>query len=370
MIKQLNIRNIPQAFDKWVESQRLQNGMNKNEFLLTTLMRAWQMSDTLPLPFEPPPQVIQQPEANLPFSFIDLFAGIGGLRIALEQNGGRCVFSSEWDRYSQKTYKHWFGEMPHGDITKISPATIPDHDILAAGFPCQPFSIAGVSKKNSLGRLHGFKCNTQGTLFFNIASIVEVKRPPVLLLENVKNLKSHDQGRTWKVITGTLRELNYSVFSQVIDAAPWVPQHRERVYIVCFDKYVFGEDPAFSFPELPEGRPALEEILETGPHPRYTLSDHLWQYLQNYAKHHREKGNGFGFGLADRKGQTRTLSARYYKDGSEILIPQRGKNPRQTHPPRVPTPYGVSRVPNCSVGYAGIPPIRQRGCSTGRGRSC
>src|SRR5262249_38619060 len=158
-----------------------------------------------------------------PFRFIDLFAGIGGFRMALEKLGGACVFSSEWDKYSQKTYKRWYGDTPHGDIRKIAPNEIPDHDILAAGFPCQPFSIAGVSKKKSLGHAHGFKCATQGTLFFNVASIVEVKRPPVLFLENVKNLQSHDKGRTWSTIHETLKQLNYAVFFKVIDAAGWVP---------------------------------------------------------------------------------------------------------------------------------------------------
>ena len=329
-MKQINVRHVPDGFDRWVEVQRQRHGMNKNEFLLSTLIRAWQVSDMLPLPFEHPAPIGIQSAGR--FAFIDLFAGIGGMRIGLEQHGGNCVFSSEWDRYSQKTYKAWFGEMPHGDITKIPPASIPDHDILAAGFPCQPFSIAGVSKKNSLGRLHGFKCNTQGTLFFNIASIVEVKRPPVLILENVKNLKSHDQGRTWKVITETLSELHYSVFSEVIDADAWVPQHRERVYIVCFDRYVFGDDIQFNFPKRPAHKPKLRDILDPNPDPKYTLTTKLWQYLQGYAAKHKEQGNGFGFGLADFQGRTRTLSARYYKDGSEILIPQVGQNPRRLTP--------------------------------------
>ena len=330
-MKQINVRNVPDDFDSWVEVQRQRTGMNKNEFLLSTLMKARQMSDTLPLPFEYHAPVLTVP-SSMPFSFIDLFAGIGGMRLGLEQNGGHCVFTSEWDRYSQKTYKAWYGEMPEGDITKIPPASIPDHDILAAGFPCQPFSLAGVSKKNSLGRLHGFKCNTQGTLFFNIASIVEVKRPPVLLLENVKNLKSHDQGRTWKVITETLRELHYSVFPEVIDADAWVPQHRERVYIVCFDRYVFGDDLKFTFPKRPTIKPRLQDILDPDPDPKFTLTDKLWQYLQDYAARHKEQGNGFGYGFGDLEGRSRTLSARYHKDGSEILIPQEGKNPRRLTP--------------------------------------
>lgn len=331
MSSQLNIRNVPTDLRHWIQRETQRNQQNQNEFLITTLRQAAQLSYTPPLPFEQPPMRAANDE-RLPFSFVDLFAGIGGFRIALEENGGKCLFSSEWDRYSQKTYSRWFGEAPHGDITKIHPSEIPDHDILAAGFPCQPFSIAGVSKKNSLGRLHGFKCATQGTLFFNVATIAEMKRPPVLLLENVKNLKSHDQGRTWKTICDTLKELHYAIFAQVIDAAGWVPQHRERVYIVCFDRYVFGENPAFEFPVPPETAPKFEDILEQNPDPKYTLTAHLWAYLQEYAERHREKGNGFGFGLAGPKGVSRTLSARYYKDGSEILIPQGRKNPRRLTP--------------------------------------
>jgi DNA (cytosine-5)-methyltransferase 1 len=268
---------------------------------------------------------------STPFTFIDLFAGIGGFRIALEKLGGECQFSSEWDRYSRKTYEAWFGEAPFGDIRKVNPAEVPAHDILAAGFPCQPFSIAGVSKKNSLGRSHGFDCNTQGTLFFDLARIVEAKRPPVLFLENVKNLRSHDKGRTWGVIQATLEELGYWVFADIVDAAGWVPQHRERVYIVCFDKARFAHEPAFAFP-AGKARPALRKILEPTPDPKYTLSPHLWNYLQKYAAKHRAKGNGFGFGIADPDGITRTLSARYYKDGSEILINQNGGPPRRLTP--------------------------------------
>ncbi|HYD16543.1 MAG TPA: DNA (cytosine-5-)-methyltransferase [Candidatus Nanoarchaeia archaeon] len=282
------------------------------------------------LPFDKVVETVS-PDA-LPFKFIDLFAGIGGFRAALTKLGGECVFSSEWDRYSQKTYKAWYGEMPEGDIRKIRPCDIPDHDVLAAGFPCQPFSIAGVSKKKSLGQAHGFKCATQGTLFFNVATIIEAKRPPVVLLENVKNLRSHDRGRTWQTIQDTLGELDYHVFSDIIDAAAWVPQHRERIYIVCFDKRTFGPSVPFRFPERPSNRPRLRDILDLNPDKRYTLTDHLWQYLQDYAQRHKERGNGFGFGLADLNGISRTLSARYYKDGSEILIPQTGKNPRRLTP--------------------------------------
>lgn len=282
------------------------------------------------LPFESSTIEVPVPD-TLPFTFVDLFAGIGGFRIALKELGGKCAYSCEWDKYSQKTYKAWFDETPHGDIRQVKPKDIPDHDVLAAGFPCQPFSIAGVSKKKSLGRAHGFKCEMQGTLFFNIVSIVEVKRPPVLFLENVKNLQSHDQGRTWSTIYNALVDLGYAVNFKVIDAAGWVPQHRERIYIVCFDKKVFGENPPFEFPSSPQG-PKFKDILERTPDKKYTLTDHLWTYLQEYAERHRLKGNGFGFGIADPEKVSRTLSARYYKDGSEILIRQGTKTPRRLTP--------------------------------------
>lgn len=267
------------------------------------------------------------------FTFIDLFAGIGGMRIAFESCGGQCVFSSEWNKYCQKTYFDNFGVMPHGDITQIAAKDIPDHDILVAGFPCQPFSIAGVSKKNSLGRATGFLDKTQGTLFFDVVRIINEKRPRAFLLENVKNLKSHDHGNTWRVIMDSLEELDYEVFTAVLDGQTFVPQHRERVFIVGFDRGRYGSDIPFDFKlDPPEQAPRLGSILEKRPDEKYTLSDLLWQYLQNYAAKHKAKGNGFGFGLAESDGITRTLSARYYKDGSEILIPQKGKNPRRLTP--------------------------------------
>lgn len=267
------------------------------------------------------------------FRFIDLFAGIGGIRLGVESAGGQCVWSSEWDSKAQDTYQAWFGERPHGDITKVDAATIPDHDLLCGGFPCQPFSIAGVSKKNSLGREHGFKDAAQGTLFFDVARIIETKRPKALMLENVKNLRTHDKGNTWRVIEGTLQDLGYTVFSQVINAKHWVPQNRERVFIIGFDKAVFGPLPEFVFPKPPSGpAPRFRDILDKSVPDKYTLTDHLWTYLQNYAAKHRAAGNGFGFGLTDLDGIARTLSARYYKDGSEVLIPQRGKNPRRLTP--------------------------------------
>lgn len=269
------------------------------------------------------------PRKTPAFTFIDLFAGIGGMRIAFEDCGGECVFSSEWDRFAQQTYAANFGEVPHGDIREIAAADIPPHDILVAGFPCQPFSISGVSKKNALGRPHGFDDPTQGTLFFEIKRVLEAHRPRAFLLENVKNLGSHDRGRTFAVIMETLtRDLGYTVYHQVVDAAAFVPQHRERIFIVGF-----REPVDFAFPATnPLAGPPLRTILEDEVDPKYTLTDHLWTYLQNYAEKHRAKGNGFGFGLADLDGVTRTLSARYYKDGSEVLIPQPGRNPRRLTP--------------------------------------
>ncbi|MCA6590907.1 MAG: DNA (cytosine-5-)-methyltransferase [Pseudanabaena sp. M38BS1SP1A06MG] len=259
--------------------------------------------------------------------FIDLFAGIGGMRLAFESAGAKCNFSSEWDKFSQLTYFANFNEQPKGDITQIPSDQIPDHDILIGGFPCQPFSIAGVSKHNSLGNDHGFEHPTQGTLFFEVARIIRDKRPKAFLLENVKNLVSHDRGRTFAVIKETLEELGYYVYHQIFDAAALVPQHRERIFIVGFLEPII-----FKFPTLVNKHPKIRDILEDNVDDKYTLTDNLWKYLQNYAEKHRAKGNGFGFGLVDIDGISRTLSARYYKDGSEILIPQIGKNPRRLTP--------------------------------------
>ncbi len=286
------------------------------------------------------------------FRFIDLFAGIGGMRLGLESAGGMCVFTSEWNKWSRQTYAANFpDEAPiAGDITEIDAAQIPDHDLLVAGFPCQPFSIAGVSKKNSLGTPHGFACRTQGTLFFDVARIIQEKRPAAFLLENVRNLERHDKGRTLQVILQTLEEdLGYHVCYRILDAKPFVPQHRERIFIVGF-----REERGFSWsdlqlPDKTAQRPVLRSILhpedgtERPEEPytsgdlaligsRYTLSDHLWRYLQNYAEKHRAKGNGFGFGLVGPTDTARTLSARYHKDGSEILIDQPGRNPRRLTP--------------------------------------
>ena len=270
---------------------------------------------------------------NNRFSFIDLFAGIGGMRLAFESKGGDCVYSNEWNKYSQKTYFENFGETPDGDITKVDARSIPSHDILVAGFPCQPFSIAGVSKKQSLGRATGFEDKTQGTLFFDVCRILKAKRPKAFMLENVKNLKSHDRGNTFRIITESLEELNYEVFHAVIDGQGYVPQHRERILIVGFDRERYGNEIDFSFSiSPPEIKPVVRDILEKEVDDKYTLSDKLWLYLQNYAAKHKAAGNGFGYGIADPDGVARTLSARYYKDGSEILISQEGKNPRRLTP--------------------------------------
>lgn len=269
------------------------------------------------------------------FTFVDLFAGMGGFRLAMQAQGGKCVFSSEWNKYAQKTYFANFGEMPFGDITKESTkGYIPKHfDILCAGFPCQPFSIAGVSKKKSLGRETGFKDKTQGTLFFDVADIISRHRPKAFYLENVKNLTSHDKGNTFRIICETLEELNYSIHYKVMDGQTYVPQHRERIMIVGFDKERFMSKENFHFPEQHPSKRTIQEILDPNIDPKYTLSDKLWTYLQAYAEKHRAKGNGFGYGLVNLDGITRTLSARYYKDGSEILIPQQeGMNPRKLSP--------------------------------------
>ena len=273
-------------------------------------------------------------KGNSTFKFIDLFAGIGGMRIAYERAGGECVFSSEWDKKCQETYLKNFGELPYGDITKIEAADIPDHDVLVAGFPCQPFSIAGVSKKNSMGRATGFEDKTQGTLFFDVCRIIKEKRPKAFMLENVKNLKSHDKGNTWKVIEESLRELDYEVFHGIFDGQDFVPQHRERILIVGFDKKRYGDNIDFQFNySKPEYKPCLNDILEKEYPEKYILTPRLWQYLQDYAAKHKAAGNGFGYGMPDLNGVSRTLSARYYKDGSEILINRgEGQIPRRLTP--------------------------------------
>jgi DNA (cytosine-5)-methyltransferase 1 len=244
-----------------------------------------------------------------------------------------CVLACDIDEGVRKIYEANYGLKPHGDIRKLDIPNMPDFDILCAGFPCQPFSIAGVSKKNALGRKHGFLDETQGTLFFDIARILKHKRPKAFMLENVKNLVSHDKGNTFKVIKNTLLELGYNVHHKVLDGKFYVPQHRERIIIVGFRSDLFGENVPFDFPEPPEVEMRIRDILEKKIENKYTLSDKLWLYLQNYAAKHKAQGNGFGFGLTDLNGVSRTISARYYKDGSEILIPQAsGLNPRRLTP--------------------------------------
>jgi DNA (cytosine-5)-methyltransferase 1 len=263
------------------------------------------------------------------FRFIDLFCGIGGFRYAFERAGCECVFSSDWDKFSQITYEANHGDKPHGDIHSVAVADIPSFDILCGGFPCQPFSLAGVSKKNSLGRAHGFDDEKQGNLFFSIADILDHHQPKAFVLENVKNLKSHDKGRTYKIIYDTLtKALGYTVYTKIIDARGVVPQHRERIFLVGFKP---GHD--FEFPQFPADGPKLWTILDKTVPEKYTLTDHLWNYLQNYAEKHRAAGNGFGFGLVTGDDVARTLSARYHKDGSEILVYQgKKKNPRRLTP--------------------------------------
>jgi DNA (cytosine-5)-methyltransferase 1 len=305
------------------------------------------------------------------FTFIDLFAGIGGLRRGFESAGGKCIFTSEWDKYAQKTYKaNYYNDHDiHGDIRTITQpefmdkeqtynhiqVNIPDHDVLVAGFPCQPFSIAGVSKKNSLGRAHGFEDDTQGTLFFDVARIIDAKKPAAVMLENVKNLKSHDRGKTFRIILNTLDELGYDLvdkdFSKatydpkVINGKNFVPQNRERIVLVAFRKDLGGND-GLSLNQIksyfPEIEPVVGDILEieSAVDEKYILTPKLWEYLKNYAKKHKAAGNGFGFGKVTRTDRsTRTLSARYYKDGSEVLI-DRGEDLR----PRRLTPRECARL--------------------------
>jgi len=324
-------------------------------------IRRWEARET-----EPPPYLVHALQQLLPFQmplqepgefgFIDLFAGIGGLRLPFEEIGGRCVFTSEWDKYANRTYVENFGAAHsiHGDITRVDADDIPDHDVLLAGFPCQPFSIAGVSKKNALGRQHGFADETQGTLFFDVARIIQRKRPRAFVLENVKNLLAHDRGRTFDVISRTLKdELGYHVTHRIINGTHFVPQNRERIIIVGF-----REPTGFDWNILrlqKSVRHTLREILhrtdglepdlswDTGRYfdhgrrralDRYTLTPHLWRYLQDYRKKHQDRGNGFGYGLVGPDDVARTLSARYYKDGSEILIDQGSRRPPRRLTPR------------------------------------
>jgi DNA (cytosine-5)-methyltransferase 1 len=336
MSKNILIRDLSDDDINWLDCNR-SPGVTQNDFLKSLVSEARLNGKQLDL-FQSTiiPRTIY---GVLPFKFIDLFAGIGGFRVAMTAVGGKCVFTNEWDKYANKTYQTWYRDknVHPGDIREISNAEIPNHDILCAGFPCQPFSIAGVSKKISLGHSHGFNDPKQGNLFFSILKVIDSKRPPVLFLENVKNLKSHDKGNTWNVIKNSLRDRDYVVFAKTIDAQSWVPQHRERIFIVCFDKNIFGTEDQidFHFPVLPIGeKPTLKKILQNAPiDKKYMLTDKLWEYLQAYAAKHKAKGNGFGYGLFNGKDIARTMSARYYKDGSEILISQRRwRNPRRLTP--------------------------------------
>lgn len=298
----------------------------------------------------PTPKVTEE---NCEFRFIDLFAGIGGIRKGFEDAGGLCVLTSEWNKYAVKTYKanHGSDESIHKfneDIRQITLSEdesisdeeaykniereIPEYDVLLAGFPCQPFSIAGVSKKNAMGREHGFECKTQGTLFFDVARIIAATKPKAFVLENVKNLKSHDKGKTFRVIMETLKELGYEVADEVyegtqdpkiIDGKHFLPQHRERIVLVGFRKDLNVHEN-FSLKDVlqhkPEQSVTLGQILDRDVDEKYILTPKLWQYLYDYAAKHKAKGNGFGFGLVNENSVARTLSARYYKDGSEILV--------------------------------------------------
>lgn len=285
------------------------------------------------------------------FTFIDLFAGIGGLRLAAESIGGRCVFTSEWDEYAQKIYQENFKDNRKiaGDIQKISSDDIPEHDLLLAGFPCQPFSIAGVSKANALGRKHGFEHEEQGNLFYEVARVISHRRPAAFMLENVKNLLSHDQGRTFAIIRQVLeKELGYHIDYRIIEARHFLPQRRPRIVVVGF-----REATEFTFENLmlpkkdqitmksvlhpQDGSEIPEKHYTLGADGRvsdkYILTEKLWTYLQRYKAKHAAAGNGFGFGLVGPNDIARTLSARYYKDGSEILVDRGlGNNPRRLTP--------------------------------------
>ncbi|HEN0966990.1 TPA: DNA (cytosine-5-)-methyltransferase [Streptococcus agalactiae] len=298
-------------------------------------IRRWEAEETHPSKLEQssiqsffnslknPPFIISE---NLPFKMIDLFAGIGGTRLGFQlTNEVETVFTSEWDKFAQKTYITNFGDTPEGDITQIDENTIPDHDILVAGFPCQAFSQAG--------KRLGFE-DTRGTLFFDVARIIKAKRPKAFLLENVKNLKTHDKGKTYKIIISTLEDLGYSTSTVLFKARDFgVPQNRERIYIVGFDKTCVNNFSEFRFPEPFHVETKLGNILQTDVDEKYTISDKLWEGHQRRKAEHKTKGNGFGYSLFNVDSPyTNTLSARYYKDGSEILIEQKGKNPRKITP--------------------------------------
>ncbi|MBL6446738.1 DNA (cytosine-5-)-methyltransferase [Fulvivirga sp. 29W222] len=276
--------------------------------------------------------------ANLKFRFIDLFAGIGGFRIALQNLGGKCVFSSEIDNSAKQTYEQNFGEYPFGDLRDFTGENIsddelnrliPDHEILAAGFPCQPFSLAGVSARNHLGLAHGFEDENQGNLFFDIARIISIKKPQVVFLENVKNFKTHDGGKTFETVKSILEdELQYDFHYEVINAEKWVPQKRERFFMVCFKK----ENKNFTFPQRENEPRKLKEILESDVPKEFTISNKLWEGHQRRTKNNLERGTGFTAFTANLEKPSNTIVARYGKDGKECLIPQVGLNPRKLTP--------------------------------------
>jgi DNA (cytosine-5)-methyltransferase 1 len=290
---------------------------------------------------------------KIEFSFIDLYAGIGGIRFAFEAAGGKCIFSSEWDKYAQLTYEAFHGNKPEvGDITpvverlEVDRSVIPTHNILTAGFPCQPFSLAGVSKKQSLGRNHGFEDPTQGTEFFKVKEILRIKQPEAFLLENVKNLKSHDEGRTFRVIEGELDKVGYHFRSRIINAAGWVPQHRERIYFIGIRKdFELEEYIEDIFPDPPLNRIYdLSEVIDSQNEvdPKYTIGPGTWETLKRHKAFHMSIGQGFGYGLITPPFEgktTRTISARYHKDGAEILVDQ-GPNKR----PRKLTPLEACKI--------------------------
>lgn len=329
-----------------IAAKRKDLGLTQKEFAAALGMgpsgertvRRWEAGDTRPSAAEcsfiaslgPNAPYDQGVRDNAPFTYCDLFAGIGGIRLPFQKLGGRCVFSCEWDKFAQKTYRMNYGETPAGDIRQVVSEDLPDFDVLLAGFPCQPFSLAGVSKKQSLGRPTGFEDKTQGTLFFEVARIIRDKQPRAFLLENVKNLTSHDRGKTFKVILQTLEgELGYQVFWKVLDSKNWTCQHRERIYIVGFrNEANFSWDAL----DIPKENHVVGEILEENPDSHYTLSDKLWSYLKSYREKHEAAGHGFGYSIVGPQDTTRTLSARYHKDGSEILVRQNGKNPRKLTP--------------------------------------
>jgi DNA (cytosine-5)-methyltransferase 1 len=357
-----------ETINRWVKAQKIPKSLNAKEHS--------KLKSLLPAPPKNHP--------NYEFSFIDLFAGIGGIRRGFEKAGGKCVFTSEWNEPAIRTYKanyycdpndHIFNrdirditlsnssEVSEKDAHTHIRKYIPKHDVLLAGFPCQPFSIAGVSKKNALGRVHGFEDKTQGTLFFDVARIIAARKPVAFVLENVKNLKSHDKGRTFKIILETLQELGYWVADatesgpndpKIIDGKNFLPQHRERIILVGF-RAALRVHEGFTLKDIkqqyPRKKPILGDILEPEVDEKYVLTPKLWEYLYQYAIKHKAKGNGFGYRLVSSNDTAPTLSARYYKDGSEILI-NRGFNPlkdffeknNQKNRPRRLTPIECARL--------------------------